>query len=64
MCCICKEDGDDVHQCWKCDKYYCVDCDKNEMATYGVESHTYCTQCGNDEEEGCPKKKKKFVVKK
>jgi len=44
-CCKCGTD-EDVNQCWECDRYICIDCDSNEMATYGEEDHTYCQLCG------------------
>ena len=45
ICCKCGTD-EDVNQCWECDRYICIDCDSNEMATYGEEDHTYCQLCG------------------
>ena len=50
-CSKCGECNDDVMQCWKCDILLCVDCDENEMATYGKEYHTYCYECGEKVEE-------------
>ena len=47
VCCECKTD-EDVEQCMECDKYLCIECDPNEMATYG-EGHscsTMCAPCG------------------
>ena len=44
-CCKCGTD-EDVHSCWECDRYICIGCDSNEMATYGEEDHTYCQLCG------------------
>jgi hypothetical protein len=49
-CCICGTD-EEVHSCWECDRYICIDCDGNEMATYGEECHTYCEDCGEKVEE-------------
>ena len=43
VCCECKTD-EDVEQCMECDKYLCIECDPNEMATYG-EGHYAVTMC-------------------
>ena len=58
VCCECKTD-EDVEQCMECDKCFCIECDPNEMATYGEGDYptTMCTTCGEayseseDEEE-------------
>lgn len=52
VCCECKTD-EDVEQCMGCDKYLCVDCDPNEMATYDVRDNptTMCTTCGEADPE-------------
>ena len=61
VCCKCGQDNcdDDVHQCYKCDQYFCIDCDRNEMGTYDYEGeiHTLCYACS-------PKKRINFKVKK
>ena len=49
-CCKCGTD-EEVHSCWECDQYFCIECDGNEMATYGKEYHTYCEDCGEKVEE-------------
>jgi hypothetical protein len=49
-CCKCGTD-EEVHSCWECDQYFCIECDGNEMATYGKECHTYCEDCGEKVEE-------------
>lgn len=61
VCCKCGQDNcdDDVHQCYKCDQYICIDCDRNEMGTYDYEGeiHTLCYACS-------PKRRINFKVKK
>jgi len=44
ICYKCKTDEEPVYQCMECDKYLCVECDPNEMATYG-EGHSCSTMC-------------------
>tara|TARA_R110002020_G_scaffold319851_1_gene535899 strand:- start:638 stop:940 length:303 start_codon:yes stop_codon:yes gene_type:complete len=43
ICSKCHTD-EDVEQCMECDKYFCIDCDPNEMATYG-QGHSCSTMC-------------------
>ena len=43
ICSKCQTD-EDVEQCMECDKYFCIDCDPNEMATYG-QGHSCSTMC-------------------
>ncbi len=46
VCCRCGAE-EEVEQCYKCDKYICIDCDRNEMGTYDYEGeiHTLCYEC-------------------
>ena len=64
-CCKCGTD-EEVHSCWECDQYFCIECDGNEMATYGKEYHTYCEDCGEkvEERESPPMTEKEAVAKK
>jgi len=51
LCAECHCD-EDVEECYECGKLLCIDCDENEMATYGEghECHTMCTACGLEAE--------------
>mgnify|MGYP003634789607 FL=1 len=51
ICCKCGTD-EDVETCDECDKQFCIECDPNEMATYG-EGHSarsMCEPCSKAEE--------------
>lgn len=36
---------EEVEQCWKCEKYICIDCDPSEMMTSENDGHVYCDDC-------------------
>lgn len=40
---------DEVHSCWKCDVYLCIECDPSEMRS-GEDGHTYCHEHGPEED--------------
>ena len=48
-CSKCGVKGDDVLECWNCDKFLCIDCDPGEMRS-DFDGHTYCDRCGPDGE--------------
>ena len=39
---------EEVHSCWKCNIYKCIECDADEMRS-DLDGHTYCSNCGPEE---------------
>ena len=39
---------EEVHSCWKCNIYKCIECDAEEMRS-DLDGHTYCSNCGPEE---------------
>lgn len=40
---------DEVHQCWHCNLFLCIECDPSEMRV-DVDDHTYCHEHGPEED--------------